>query len=607
MDEIEAGPEDAAPERWAARPFLLAGLGLATGLVLHLILGERQLYDNGLGAVQMALLMGVTLFAAMIGFTIERRLWWASLVFAAVVGVAAGFVTWWNGAPGGWSASEGWRTMSLLLAVAIAAPLFQAARDEGRARTPYPAVHDYAWTNVVLWFACWLFVGIVLMMTWLLASLFQLIKIDLLHDLLMKNWFWRMLVGLAFGAALGLLREHDAVVRLLQRVVATVLAVLAPVLALGLALFLIALPFTGLQALWDATSATTPLLLSCAVGALILANAVIGNRILEERRNPLLRYGAMVLGAVILPLAVLAAVATGLRVFQYGYTPERLWAVVFVGIALLYGAAYLGSLITGRIAWTSRVRPANLALAFFLCGLGLLLATPLVSFNAISTRDQVARLESGRTNAEKFDWRALAFDFGKPGRDALARLGKSPNAAIRAKAIEAAKTENRWDLPDGRRAAREETLEQRMRIFPAGTPLSPDLRKKVVGSYPCGFGDAKCALVFLPSGQEAVLLEEACFQPPAPQPSPSGTPTTNAARAVAVVTRDGDVCRSTLSGRYLLDKGKWIDMDDRETPALSDAEKAAKAAAYRAGQVEIRKVERRQVFVGGVPAGEPFE
>ncbi|NWO81805.1 DUF4153 domain-containing protein, partial [Escherichia coli] len=80
--------------------------------------------------------------------------------------------------------------------------------------------------------------------------------------------------------------------------------------------------------------------------------------------NPLLRFGAMALGAVILPLAVLAAVATGLRVGQYGYTPERLWAIVFVGIALLYGLAYLGALILGRLQWTVRVRPANLTLAF---------------------------------------------------------------------------------------------------------------------------------------------------------------------------------------------------------------------------------------------------
>ena len=141
-----------------------------------------------------------------------------------------------------------------------------------------------------------------------------------------------------------------------------------------------------------------------SLGALILGNAVIGNAPAEERRFPLLRYGAMGLGAVMLPLAVLAAIATGLRIGQYGFTPERLWAVVFVAIACLWGAAYLVALVRGRLNWSARVRPLNLTLAFIVCGVALVLATPLVSFNAISTRDQVARLESGRTSPEQFDW-----------------------------------------------------------------------------------------------------------------------------------------------------------------------------------------------------------
>ncbi|WP_204336616.1 hypothetical protein, partial [Proteus mirabilis] len=73
----------------------------------------------------------------------------------------------------------------------------------------------------------------------------------------------------------------------------------------------------------------------------------------------------------------------------------------------LYGLAYLGALILGRLQWTVRVRPANLTLAFLLCGLGLVLATPLISFNRISTDDQLARLESGKIGADKFDWKAL--------------------------------------------------------------------------------------------------------------------------------------------------------------------------------------------------------
>ena len=61
---------------------------------------------------------------------------------------------------------------------------------------------------MVLWCACWVFVAIVFALAWLLALLFDLIKIDFLKELLEKDWFWRSLIGLAFGAALGLLREH---------------------------------------------------------------------------------------------------------------------------------------------------------------------------------------------------------------------------------------------------------------------------------------------------------------------------------------------------------------------------------------------------------------
>jgi len=602
MDEIDTG-QDRAPERWAARPFLLAGLGLATGIVAHLILGETNLDTSAFTALQGALLIGVTMGAVLMGFTIERRLWWAALAFGVVMGIAGGLVTWWNGAPAGWSQGEVWRTMSLFLAVAIAAPLFQAARDESTWRPSYPGVHDHLWANVVLWCASWAFVGLTFIMSFLLASLFQLIKIDLLHDLLMKNWFCRALIGLAFGSALGVLREHDAVVRMLQRVITTLLAVLAPVLAAGLALFLLALPFTGVKALWDATSATTPLLLACAAGALILANDVIGAHAADERRMPVLRYAAMVLAAVILPLGVLAAVATDLRIGQYGYTPERLWAVVFVGIACLWGAAYLVALVRGRMHWAERVRPANLVLAAIICLLGFVLAMPLISFNAISTRDQVARLESGKITAETFDWKALAFDFGQSGRDALKRLAASKDPAIRAKAIEAAKSKSPYELSDGRRERQAETLDQRLRVLPAGTALPPELRKEVAGNYPCGLGDEKCTLVILASGAEAVLLPGNCFPEPEPTPSPSPAPGTVRVPAPATTT----TCALSDPNVYVLDKGKWIDTDDRHRGVDSDQSKAARAAGYRAGQVEIRTVPRRQVFVGGVPVGEAFE
>ena len=146
-------------------------------------------------------------------------------VAAIACAIVAGSVAWWSGGSAFSDLFE-WQSASLILAIVVAAPLFQTARDAGRARFGYAEVHGHAWTDVVLWFAGWAFAGTVFAMAWLLASLFELIGIDALSNLLETGWF---AVGLV-GAALGLFRERDTVVRALQRVVTAVLGVLAPVL-----------------------------------------------------------------------------------------------------------------------------------------------------------------------------------------------------------------------------------------------------------------------------------------------------------------------------------------------------------------------------------------
>ncbi|MBX3565098.1 MAG: DUF4153 domain-containing protein [Sphingomonas sp.] len=571
--------EDRSPV-WPLRPLLLAVLGFATGLAVHLLVGD--LPDFKFTPLLMAELTFITVSAGLIGFTVERRSWPVAVIFSVVAGAIAAAVVWWNGAPDQWSGGDGWRGVSLLLAIAIAAPLFQAARDEGRVRFPYISVHDHAWTNIVLWGASWAFVGVTIALAFLLSQLFHLIKLDFLKDLLEKDWFWRVLIGTAFGGGLGILREHDVVVRTLQRVVLTVLSVLAPVLAAGLIVFVLALPFTGLAPLWEAGSATG-ILLACIVGSLILANSVIGNAPEEERRFPALRYGAMGLGLVMLPLAVIAAIAIGLRIGQYGFTPERLWALTFVILACAYGVAYLVSLLRGRLDWAAKVRPANLNLAFGTCAIALLLATPLVSFNAIATHDQVARLESGKLSPEKFDWRALAFEFGEPGRKALAKLKMSANAAIRERALAAGKAENRWDVPETQQS--QVDVAKHLRVLPAGATLPAGALDALV-SQRCGMEEEGGCTVLVVDPATFVLLRDNCFRADRNWPCNGGE-------------------------TFLLAAGKWTE-DNRAPmmPASKDTAKAeaqAQKRAYDAGQVQVRKVERRQLFIGGKPVGSVFE
>jgi hypothetical protein len=574
MDERESS--------WPLRAAILAVLGAAVGLAAWLLLTGSHSWNYTQDPLRIAGASWLVVSGIILAFVLEReRIGWAAL-FALAAGLVGASVAYWNGAPDQWDDAGRWRLVSAGLAIAIAAPLFQVTRDQGGWRPPYTEVHRHAWTNVVIWCAAWLFVGIVWLLVWLLSALFQLIGIDFIHDVIDDAWFAHMLTGGAFGGAVGLLRERDRIVGTLRRVVTAILSVLAPVLGVGLLIFLLALPFTGLAPLWEATKSTTPILLGCVIGALILANAVIGDSAEDEGRLPPLRYGAMALAAAMLPLALIAAVSTGLRINQYGLTPDRLWAVVFTIIATAYGLAYLVALVRRRLDWGETVRPANLRLAIGLGALALLLSTPLLSFGAISARDQLVRLESGRTTVDKFDWAALRFDFGPAGKRALEQLKAGAAAPIRAKAAEALAATDRWVLADKARVIDARAgFADRVMIFPANMTLPPELIDAMTRFSQCGAkGDSQiCIVRYEAGGDRAVLVHFA---------------------------KDCPNCAPNVTPLLRLPSGSWGQVNAEVADSLAEANNRRKAAASR-GDIEIRTVERKQVFLGGEPMGQAFE
>ena len=103
---------------------------------------------------------------------------------------------------------------------------------------------------------------------------------------------------------------------------------------------------SGLTVLWEATRNSTPILLSCAVGAFILANSIIRDDDTAMSGNRFLRIAAIVLSLGMLPLSVFAAVSMGMRIGQHGLA-RRLWALVTIAVACAYGLAYFVSLVRG--------------------------------------------------------------------------------------------------------------------------------------------------------------------------------------------------------------------------------------------------------------------
>jgi len=514
-----------------------------------------------------------------------------ALVIALLCALVAGGVVLWNFTPRDYAGDPGWRLACGFVAASALLILFQAGQDRAaawparwspgglrawkRESIHYADVHGHLWSNALALGASLLFAGIVFALAHLMAEMFALVRIGLLRRLLRESWFVAALCGTGFGAALGLLRDRAEIIAAVRRVVMVVLRVLAPVLAVGIFIFLAALPLTGLAPLWE-TGGTTPIMLGGAIIALLLANAVVDDSPANESRSVLLSACAAALGLFLVPMVGIATFSSALRIQQHGLSPERLWALTFIIAGSIVAVAYAVTILTRR-GWFARLRQANLRLVFLLAGIALLLATPLLSFDRIATAHQLQRLASGQVPVEMFDYRALWFDFGPPGRAAIRQLAqRSSDARIRryARAVQA--LASRYAPPPNAQGGEQgRPLDERLTILPAAVPLDGALRARLIQFDACGTTGA-CLLRYQPGDSTAIVVAD----PPA---SCEGcTPTVRLLR------------RGT---------GDW-----RESAIqLADGQgAAAAAAAIRAGDVAFREVVRRQLYIGNEAVGEPI-
>ena len=560
---------DAQTQEWPARPWIMAALCAIAGLAFHRLVDIED-YSSALSETRQA---GATFVAvAALGFvlTVERLRWHWAVGFALGFGLVTALVGWFTAGYNLHGEIAEFPYLSGLFAAIVAAPLFQTVRDEGAWRFPYGRLHSHAWTDAVIGAASLFFTGVTFLMAWLIAGLFDLIGIDLLKDLLEEEWFAWMLAGFAFGGAFGLLRERDRLVATLQRLVMVTFSVLAPVLAAALALFLLSIPFTGLEGLWDSWVSATALLLAASGGAVLLANAVIGDGRDDKPANRVLRWSALALVAVVCPLAILAGVAMGIRIGEYGWTPERIWGAIAVGVALAYGLGGWWAIWRGRRQFDDSLRPVQTSLAIGLCALALFLALPILDFGAISARSQLARLESGRVEPAKFDWAAMAFDFGPSGRRRLAELARSGPAAWRAQAASALASTDRWAVAERTRAATEaDEVAKRVRVLTPGLRLTPEMLRRIATRRLCR-KDTQCAVLDI--GRSRLL----------------------------VVTSHGERRGGQVTATEI-DMSRPVDVE------VAPAPPATEVADLATARVEIRPAPRRQLYVDGKPVGEPFE
>lgn len=602
-------------DEWPARAWALGALGAVAGTGFGLLIGGSEPLSAG------RLGFATFLFAAFVALalTLERRRWLWSVGAAVAVGALLALIGWTTAQYNGRSWSFDWPFASALVASLLLLPLFQTSRDLGKMRLPPERVHAHVWADFVIGAVGVLFVGIVLLLVVLIDQLLQLVGIEWIERLWGTDWFGFAVAGAAFGGAAARLRDRAGLLGTLLTVKFTVLAVLAPVLAIGIVLFLGALPFGGLATFWAATGSSTVILLACAVLAVWLVNAVASNNPASAEGKGVggrvLRGSALVLALCVLPLALIGAAGLWIRVDALGWTPTRLWGVAAIAVAVVWGGVYLWTVVRARGLDDAAVFAGNVRMAVGVAALALLLAVPLVDFGGVSARDQLGRLADGRVSREQFDWAALAFDFGPAGKRAVEGLSESKDPIVARAAAAALKADNRYDLAgveqnQQQEAARLAVAQRPIRVRPRPAVVPEELRRAVFGLRPdddsallmaidrgCDPEDpTPCELFWQPGEAVAVAIQDGCA---------------SLSETKQVDTKQR--CRISLMP-YRRTGRKWehasTSSDRPDVVPGSPSERAAilaERAALTRGDVTVRTVTRQQVFVGDKPASGLFE
>ncbi|AOZ51833.1 hypothetical protein BKX93_18745 [Chromobacterium vaccinii] len=323
--------------------------------------------------------------------------------------------------------------VSLLLFIAW--PLILAGESERRWRASYPAYFDTAWKLGLQLMFSGLFVGVFWLILNLGAELFALVGIGGLRRLIGEAEFAIPASTLALSAGLHLSDVRPGIIQGLRSLLLTLLSWLLPLLALLIGAFLALLPFTGLDSLWK-TGHASALLLGASGLLIFLLNTAYQDG--NEQPGRVIRLSLRAACLLLAPLQALAAYALALRVGQYGWSPDRVFAASLVILGACYAVGY-GWAALRRQAGLAGVACANIGAAWLSLALLAAVLTPLADPARISVSSQLSRLQAGRVAAERFDFDFLRYQGLRYGHAALLRLRDDPgvDGAIRRKAGDA--------------------------------------------------------------------------------------------------------------------------------------------------------------------------
>ena len=407
---------------------LLAAVGLVQGFLYYLAYEywPNTTTTRALVAGALFLVTGIvlTVHLAWTGKDI-KRLFWVSAVTPLVFALVA-FWTWMQIPAGDFPyRNDGVRMPTAIfgafLSLLVLLPGIQLFQENGRRSFPYTGLFRRFWDNLFIVSIAAFVMGAFWLVILLWSELFNLIDVTFFDDVFKHAAFVCMGLSTVFGYGVALGREWERVATTLRNILFAILKHLMPLLAGIALLFLLSLPFTGLQPLWDTRHASATLLSLIAL-TILFFNGAFQDGTADPPYSPWIRH---MVEAALVAIPVFAAItfyALYLRIAQYGLTFVRFYGVLFAIGGMLFGLGYAASVFGSRGRWMAAASRVNVGMGILVVACAVLTHTPILDPLRWSAKSQFDRLAERRVDASEFDFGHLRFELGHFGFEKLARL-----------------------------------------------------------------------------------------------------------------------------------------------------------------------------------------
>jgi len=401
-------------------------IGLLQGTLCYLLMTYLAPHNDGwlfygmpaTSAITSALLLTVVSFK-------QRALWyWMALIFVVVLAMSV-WLKWQVEDSDKWRQHEvfmfyGWR---LLLMAMLALPWIQYSLHVSREQARYPHFYRQLWLNALTLLIVFVANGLFWLVLLLWSEMFKLVGIPFFSTLFFDtDWFGYVAFGLITALAVLLARTQSRLVTAVQKLLTFIATGLLPLVALLALMFILTLPFTGLEAISQRVSAAG--LMSTLTLLLLLLMAIVREPQKEALPYPgALRY-LIKCSLIVAPIYMLiAGWSLWVRIQQYGWTPERVYGVLVVVVLLVWSFGYLASILRRGRNPLELQGPVILGVSLLALGLLVLLSSPVIDAWRISVNSHMGLYHSGKIKPDQVSLYMLDHS-GKPGRAALEALQK---------------------------------------------------------------------------------------------------------------------------------------------------------------------------------------